>query len=135
MHRLQQVPGRHPLHSGLLQPGVLCHGLPQVSLPLGCGVELGSEIPQPQLISVLSLSEIMLLSVRPVANPSSLQRSVCLGSPAGQPVPLPLGRGWGHASWPPMGGSGAEECTLQRFPCDSALEVTTVTLTSGPRHV
>lgn len=24
MHRVQQVPGWHPLHSGLLQPGVLC---------------------------------------------------------------------------------------------------------------
>lgn len=35
MHRVQQVPGRHPLHSGLLQPGVLRHRLPQVSPPLG----------------------------------------------------------------------------------------------------
>lgn len=42
MRCLQQVPGRHPLHRGLLQPGVLCHRLPQVSPPLGvwCGTGL-----------------------------------------------------------------------------------------------
>ena len=88
--------------------------------------------PPPQLPSVLSLSGITLLSVRPVANPSSPQRSVCLRSPAGQPVLLPLGRDWGHAAWPPLGGSGAEECTPRRFPCDSALWVITLTPTSGP---
>lgn len=102
------------------------------STPWGVVWNWAQGFPPPQLISILSLSEIMLLSVQPVANPSSPQRSVCLGPPAGQPVLRPLGRGWGHAAWPPMGGSGAEECILRRFPCDSALGVTTLTPTSGP---
>lgn len=45
------------------------------------------------------------------------------------------GKGMGHRAWLPEGGGGAEECTLRRFPCDSALRVTTLTLTSGPGHV
>lgn len=131
MHRLQQMPGRHSLYRGLLQPGVLCHRLPQVSPACGvrCGTWLGE--PPPWLTSVLSLTEATLLSVQPVANPSSPQRSVCLGSPAGGLLP-PLGRDWGPAAWPPMGGGGAEECTPQRFPCDFALWVITLTPTSGP---
>ena len=42
MHCLQQVPGWHPLHSGLLQPSILCHRLPQVSPPLGMRCGTGS---------------------------------------------------------------------------------------------
>lgn len=57
------------------------------------------------------------------------------GSFAGQPVLLPLGKGWGHAAWPSLGGDSAKECTQQRFPCDCVLGVTTLTLTSGPGHV
>lgn len=132
MHRLQQMPGRHPLYRGLLQPGVLCHRLPQVSPPhrVWCGTQLRE--PPPRLISVLSLTEATLLSAQPVASPSSPQRSVCLGSPAGQPGLPPLGRDGEQAAWPPMGGGGAEECTPRRFPCDSALWVITLTPTSGP---
>lgn len=112
MHRVQQVPGWHPLHSRLLQPGVLCHRLPQVSPPLAVRCGTGLRISESPLTSALSLSEIMLLNVRLAASPSSPQRSVCLGSPAGQPVLLPLGKGWERAARTPVGCSGAEECTL-----------------------
>lgn len=92
MHRVQQVPGWHPLHSRLLQPGVLCHRLPQVSPPLAVSCGTGLRISESQLISALSLSEIMLLNVQLATNPSFPQRSVCLGSPAGQPVRCLWGR-------------------------------------------
>lgn len=71
----------------------------------------GLGIPQPRLITVFSLSEIMPQNVQPVDNPSSPQRSVCLSS-AGQPALLPLGRRWGHAAWPPLGSGTSEECTF-----------------------